>query len=97
MLSQDRGVAALHPGEIFIGGEMDNNSTFDYIQNVTEIYGESGQITGYNVHVRRISCSTPLPAPQPQAAVEQLQPSGAQQVYQPSQGYYVSFCEFLQG
>ncbi|PAV82295.1 hypothetical protein WR25_07245 [Diploscapter pachys] len=57
--STDRGIATIHTGEIFAGGEVTKNNqtyAFDYISNVERKVDESGRIF-YEVNVKRLPCS----------------------------------------
>lgn len=80
--AENRGVATLHPGEIFVGGDADG-STFDYVQNIVPIHTAKG-VMGYDVSVRRMSCIEPQPMP----TIQQYQ--HLQQVQHPPQSF-VSF------
>ncbi|CAD5234754.1 unnamed protein product [Bursaphelenchus xylophilus] len=62
LLSQDRGIAAVKPGQIVIGGEIvtgERQYAFDYISDVVKKIGDNGNVS-YDVYVRRLPC---LPQP----------------------------------
>ncbi|CAI4225676.1 unnamed protein product [Auanema sp. JU1783] len=57
--SEDRGIAPIQQGQIFIGGEVIENDrlvAFDYISNIKKNVFQNGTIE-YSVYVRRFLCS----------------------------------------
>ncbi|CAD5227574.1 unnamed protein product [Bursaphelenchus okinawaensis] len=62
LLSQDRGIAAVKPGQIVIGGEIlsgERQYAFDYISDIVKNVSKDGTVA-YDVYVRRLPC---LPQP----------------------------------
>lgn len=56
--SSDRGIAAVNPGQIVIGGEILNGErlyAFDYISDITK-HAKSDGTVSYEVSVRRLAC-----------------------------------------
>ncbi|GMS92197.1 hypothetical protein PENTCL1PPCAC_14372, partial [Pristionchus entomophagus] len=58
--SEDRGVASLHAGQAFVGGEVNVNGQqvgFDYVSNVAKSVLTDGTVQ-YDVSVRRMPCAS---------------------------------------
>ncbi|PAV79432.1 hypothetical protein WR25_10626 [Diploscapter pachys] len=68
--STSRGVAPIHPGEIFAGGEVRENNqpvAFDYVSNIVKRVDANGGVS-YDVGVKRLPCPGDPPLPLPQIA-----------------------------
>lgn len=53
--AQYLGVATVHPGEIYSGGETPDGQ-FDYIRNVVPISYSNGSVVGYELEIGRFGC-----------------------------------------